>query len=131
MIGEIIAMKPADFARWEADGRPAADLADSGSTLFHQVGCSGCHAPNATIHAPLLEGLYGKPVALQDGQVVTVDRQYLRDSILLPNKQIAAGFAPVMPTYQGQLSEEQVNELVAYLMSLRDKTTPVERNSSP
>jgi cytochrome c oxidase subunit 2 len=131
MIGEIIALKPADYAKWEADGRPAVDLAESGSTLFHQVGCSGCHAPNATIHAPLLEGLYGKPVALQDGQVVTVDRQYLRDSILLPNKQIAAGFAPVMPTYQGQLSEEQVNELVAYLMSLRDKTTPVERNSSP
>ncbi len=131
MIGEIIAMSPQDYANWEAQGRPASDMITSGEALFHQVGCSGCHAPNATIHAPLLEGLYGKPVALQGGEIVMADRQYLRDSILLPNKQIAAGFAPIMPTYQGQLSEEQVNELVAYLMSLRDKATPSNPHPSP
>jgi cytochrome c oxidase subunit 2 len=68
---------------------------------------------------------------LQGGQIVTADRQYLRDSILLPNKQICAGFAPVMPTYQGQLTEDQVNQLVAYIISLRDRQTPPERNSSP
>jgi cytochrome c oxidase subunit 2 len=131
MIGQVIAMQPQDYADWETQERPAQDLAQQGETLFHQVGCSGCHAPTATIHAPLLEGLYGRRVPLQDGTIVTVDRQYLRDSILLPNKQIAAGFAPVMPTFQGQLSEEQVNALVAYLMTLRDKTTPIERNSQP
>jgi len=131
MIGRIIVMQPHDYADWQARERPAQDLAAQGETLFHQVGCSGCHAPTATIHAPLLEGLYGRQVALSDGSLVTADRQYLRDSILLPSKQIAAGFAPVMPTYQGQLSEEQVNAIVAYLMTLRDKTTPVERNSKP
>ncbi len=132
MIGEVVAMTPTDYAKWEEQGHPASDLAQSGETLFHQVGCSGCHAPSATIHAPLLEGLYGKPVALQDGTFVTADRQYLRDSILLPNKQIAAGFAPGMPTYQGQLTEEQVNELVAYIMSLKSAQTPLEqRNTSP
>ena len=132
MIGEVVAMTPTDYAKWEEQGHPASDLAQSGETLFHQVGCSGCHAPGATIHAPLLEGLYGKPVDLQDGTFVTADRQYLRDSILLPNKQIAAGFAPVMPTYQGQLTEEQVNELVAYIMAMKSAQTPVEqRNTSP
>jgi cytochrome c oxidase subunit 2 len=131
MIGQIIVMQPQDYADWQARERPVQDLAQEGENLFHQVGCSGCHAPTATIHAPLLQGLYGQKVPLQDGSIVTVDRQYLRDSILLPNKQVAAGFAPVMPTYQGQLSEEQVNALVAYLMTLRDKSTPVERNTSP
>jgi cytochrome c oxidase subunit 2 len=129
MIGEVIAMEPKDFADWEARERPAENLAQTGGSLFREVGCSGCHSPTSTIHAPLLEGLYGKPVALSDGTIVTADRQYLRDSILLPNKQIAAGFAPVMPTYQGQLSEEQVNQLVAYLMSLQNKTTPTEGKS--
>jgi len=132
MIGEVVAMAPNDYAKWEEQGHPASDMVQSGEALFHQVGCSGCHAPTATIHAPLLEGLYGKPVALQDGTIVTADRQYLRDSILLPNKQIAAGFAPVMPTYQGQLTEEQVNELVAYIISMRNAQTPVEqRNTAP
>jgi cytochrome c oxidase subunit 2 len=120
MIGEVIAMSPRDYAAWSEAGKPASDMVSAGETLFHQVGCSGCHSPTATIHAPSLSGLYGKPVALQTGAIVTADRQYLRDSILLPNKDIAAGFAPVMPTYQGQLNEEQVNELLAYLISLKD-----------
>ena len=130
MIGDVVAMTPKDYADWVAQGAPTSNLAASGEVLFHEVGCSGCHAPNATFHAPQLEGLYEKPVALDSGQIVVADRQYLRDSILLPNKQIVAGFAPIMPTYQGQLTEDQVNELVAYLMSLRDQTPP-ERNSSP
>jgi cytochrome c oxidase subunit 2 len=101
-------------------------MAQAGERLFHAVGCSGCHAPGSTIHAPLLEGLFDRPVALQDGTFVVADRQYLRDSILLPNKQIVAGFAPVMPTFQGQLDEEQVNDLVAYIISLRDATAAPE-----
>ena len=67
-------------------------------------GCSGCHGPNSTVHAPPLEGIYNRPVALSDGSVVIADEQYLHDSILLPNKQIAAGYEPKMPTYQGQLT---------------------------
>lgn len=124
MIGEVVAMEPHDYAEWEDQGAQANPMISTGEVLFHQVGCSGCHAPGATIHAPLLSGIFGKPVALQGGEIVTCDRQYLRDSILLPNKQIAAGFAPVMPSYQGQLTEEQVNDLVAYLMALRPNDNP-------
>lgn len=121
MIGNIIAMTPRDYAAWLAANPPEASMAQAGESLFHRVGCSGCHEATSTFHAPLLNGIYGTRVPLQTGEIVTVDRQYLRDSILLPNKQIAAGFESIMPTYQGQLSEEQVNELVSYLISLKTK----------
>jgi cytochrome c oxidase subunit 2 len=91
-----------------------------GERDFHTRGCSGCHAANSQIRAPLLEGIYGKPVPLSDGTIVIADEQYLRDSILLPNKQIAAGYEPVMPTFQGRISEEEVNAIVAYLKYLTD-----------
>jgi cytochrome c oxidase subunit 2 len=126
MIGTVVVLAPKDYEAWEGASLPETGLAAEGGRLYHQVGCAGCHEPGATsvptIHAPLLDGLYGKPVALQDGTVVTADEQYLRDSILLPNAQIAAGYAPVMPTYQGRLSPEQVNALVAYLVSRKDRT---------
>ena len=122
MIGDVVAMTPRDYADWLAAQPPEESMVAAGAAIFNRVGCSGCHAPNSTFHAPLLNGLYGSQVALSDGEIVPADRQYLRDSILLPNKQIVAGFAPIMPTYQGQLDEEQVNELVSYLESL--KSTP-------
>jgi cytochrome c oxidase subunit 2 len=131
MIGEVVVMTQGNYATWQTQQQPADTLAAGGAALFRQVGCSGCHAPGATIHAPLLEGLYGKPVALQSGQIATADRQYLRDSILLPNKDVAAGFAPVMPTYQGQLSEQQINELIAYIMSLRNQPAAPQKESLP
>jgi cytochrome c oxidase subunit 2 len=121
MIGDVVVMSARDYAAWLSANPPQASMVQSGETLFHQVGCSGCHEANSTFHAPLLNGLYNAPVPLQTGEIVTADRQYLRDSILLPNKQIAAGFEPIMPTYQGQLSEQQVNELLAYLISLKAK----------
>jgi cytochrome c oxidase subunit 2 len=122
MIGNIVVMSARDYAAWLSGNQPSSSMSQEGETLFHRVGCSGCHESTSTFHAPLLNGLYGSQVPLQTGEIVTADRQYLRDSILLPNKQIVAGFAPIMPTYQGQLSEEQVNELLSYLISLKTKT---------
>jgi cytochrome c oxidase subunit 2 len=121
MTGEVIVESASDYAHWLESGKPEEDLAVSGEELFHHVGCSGCHALQGAIRAPLLNGLYNSPVALSDGTTVIADRQYLRDSILLPNKQITAGYQALMPTYQGQLSEEQVNALVSYLMSLKNQ----------
>ena len=118
MGGWIYVMEPADYARWLARGNSPLSLAAQGERAFHTLGCSGCHAANSTIHAPLLEGIYGKPVPLADGTIVTADDQYLRDSILLPNKQIAAGYAPVMPTFQNRISEEELAAIIAYLKSI-------------
>ncbi|HEY2101790.1 MAG TPA: cytochrome c oxidase subunit II [Chthoniobacterales bacterium] len=124
MVGWVYVMEPAEHAKWLA-GQPAPDsLVTMGERAFHTRGCSGCHAPNAAIRAPLLDGIFGKPVPLSDGTLVTADDQYLRDSILLPNKQIAAGYDPVMPTYQGQIGDEELNAIIAYLKSLAAKETP-------
>ncbi|MEA3212565.1 MAG: cytochrome c oxidase subunit [Chthoniobacter sp.] len=120
MGGWIYVLEPADYARWLAEQQSGESMVAAGARLFQARGCSGCHAPNATVRAPLLNGIYKKPVALADGTVAIADDQYLHDSILLPMKQITAGYAPVMPTFQGQLGEEEVMELIAYLKALGD-----------
>lgn len=121
MTGWVYVMEPAEHAKWLAS-QPAPDsLVAQGERAFHMRGCSGCHEATSTIHAPLLDGIYGKRIPLADGTFVTADEQYIRDSILLPNKQVAAGFAPVMPTYQGQIGEDELNAIIAYLKSLGAK----------
>ena len=99
-------------------------LAQSGEGLFRRLGCSGCHAGNSTIHAPPLEGLYGNTVPLSNGTFLKADDQYLRDSILNPASQVAAGYAPVMPAYAGRISEENLLQLIAYIKSLAKETPP-------
>jgi cytochrome c oxidase subunit 2 len=86
--------------------------------LFRQLGCSGCHVGQGTVRAPALDGLFGKPVPLQDGTVVVADDRYIRDSILMPASQVAAGYAPVMPSFAGRVSEDELIRLVAYIKSL-------------
>jgi cytochrome c oxidase subunit II len=118
MAGRLVIMSPQDYARWTAAQPQGDDLAHQGAALFRSLGCSGCHTPGSTVHAPELHGLYGRPVQLADGRTVTADEAYLRDCILLPGKNRVAGFPPLMPDFSGTVSEGQVVELVAYLKSL-------------
>ncbi|MDB6017096.1 MAG: cytochrome c oxidase, subunit [Pedosphaera sp.] len=118
MVGHVIVMEPADYEEWLRVGKPAETMAQSGERLFRELGCSGCHMGNSQIRAPRLEGLFGKPVPLADGQIVMADEKYIRDSILLPQSQIAAGYAPVMPTFAGHISEEELLQLLLYIKSL-------------
>ena len=111
----------AAYARWLAEQQPSESMVAIGGRLFQARGCSGCHAPNAAIRAPLLNGIYRKPVALSDGTTTIADDQYIHDSILLPNKQITAGYEPKMPTYQGQLTEEEVMQIIAYIKALGEE----------
>lgn len=117
MIGGVTVMTPGDFARWTAAQPQGDTLADQGAVLFERAGCSGCHGGSDRIRAPGLAGVYGRQVPLEGGGFVTADEGYLRDSILLPQKHVVAGYAPVMPSYEGVLSEEEVIRLVAYLQS--------------
>ncbi len=117
MTGRIVVMRPGDYARWLAAGPAQPSLAQYGYTLFRRLGCSGCHSEQSTVHAPLLQGLPGRTVHLQDGRSLVADDNYLRDSILLPRKDVVAGFAPVMPSFAGQVSEEDIQALIAYLHS--------------
>ncbi len=122
MIGRVIVMDPPDYERWLAAGRPSSTLVEAGEQRFRELGCSGCHMGSSIVRAPPLEGVYGKPVPLQSGQVVpAADEGYLRDSILLPNAQIVAGYEPVMPSFQGHVTEEELVELIAYIKSLGTK----------
>jgi cytochrome c oxidase subunit II len=121
MIGRIVVMPPADYARWIAAGTEHPSLAQYGFALFRKLGCSGCHAAGSTVHAPSLAGLLGREVHLQDGRTVLADENYVRDSILLPGKDVVAGFEPVMPSFAGQVSEEDIQALIAYL---REGATP-------
>ena len=118
MAGRLVLQSPQDYARWTAAQPQGDDLAHQGSALFHTLGCSGCHAPGSTVHAPDLHGLYGRAVQLADGRTLSADEAYLRDCILAPEKNRVAGFPPIMPNFTGTVSEGQVVELVAYLKSL-------------
>jgi cytochrome c oxidase subunit 2 len=119
MGGRIIVMTRADYARWLGRSSVENSLATAGAALFRARGCSGCHDPGATVHAPRLAGIYGKPVPLQSGEIVVAGDQYIRDSILLPQSQIAAGYPPIMPTFQNVLSEDDVLKIIAYIKSLK------------
>jgi len=124
MTGRVVVLSPADYGRWLASGPAQPSMAQYGFALFRQLGCSGCHDARSTIHAPSLDGVYGRVVHLQDGRTVVADANYLRDSILVPGKDVVAGFDPVMPSFAGQVSEEDVQALIAYLQSTGAKDPP-------
>ena len=115
MIGRIVVMEPTDYQQWLASGESGESIALEGRRLFRDRGCSGCHEGSRTIHAPPLEGVYGKQVPLASGEIVTADDQYLRDSILLPGKQISAGYENIMPSFTGHISEAEIMKIIAYL----------------
>jgi cytochrome c oxidase subunit 2 len=120
MIGKVVVMSPQDYASWLKGGQDNVSIVQTGANLFHSLGCSGCHSPNPVVRAPILNGVYGSQVPLQDGRVVLADESYIRDCILAPNVQVPASYQPVMPSFAGRLSEEQLFALVTYVKSLRD-----------
>jgi cytochrome c oxidase subunit II len=130
MAGRLVVMTAPDYARWTNAQPEADDLAHRGEVLFHSLGCSGCHAPTSSIHAPDLHGLYGHAVPLAGGRVVTADEAYLRDHILLSGKDIVAGYAPVMPSYRGVVSEDDLIKLIAYLKSLSSASSGASSGSA-
>jgi cytochrome c oxidase subunit 2 len=124
MTGQIVVLTPAEYQSWLARQDVSGTLAAEGADIFRRLGCSGCHAPASVVRAPPLEGLYGRPVALQNGTTIVADEKYIRDSILQPRSQIAAGYAPQMPSYAGKASEDELLRLVAYIKSLADVARP-------
>jgi len=118
MGGAVTVMAPGDFQKWLAANASDATLPGDGAVLFHKYGCSGCHGVGASVRAPSLAGLFDRPVALRDGGSVIADEDFIRSAILEPAEHAAVGYAPVMPSFAGQLDEEQVVALVAYIKSL-------------
>ena len=124
MIGKVVVLEPAAFQRWLEVNNAEPAMATRGESLFRQLGCSGCHGAHAAVRAPPLEGLYGRQVPLKGGRTAIADDRYLRDSILLPHKEIAAGYDPVMPSFAGQVSDPELLDLIAYIRRLATKEPP-------
>ena len=128
MIGWVYVMEPREYANWSSGGGAQGTLAEQGEKLFQQNGCSTCHLLDQQGRCPILRNIYNKPVQLSDGRTVIADDAYLRESILEPNAKIVAGFEPnVMPNFKGQLSEENVIQLIAYIKSLSPATPASQR----
>ncbi len=119
MRGEIVVMEPSAYQAWLASGPPPESPTTAGARLFTEMSCGSCHKPDSAGRAPILTGIYGKPVLLTDGQSVVADDAYLRESIVNPAAKVVAGYQPVMPTFQGQLGEDQLIAMVAYIRSLQ------------
>lgn len=94
---------------------------DWGRKLYNQRGCAGCHSLDGTKRVgPSFKESYGNKRELADGTTVTADEDYIRNSILYPKKQVVAGYQPVMPSYQGQLSDDDIASIIAYLKTVSD-----------
>jgi cytochrome c oxidase subunit 2 len=124
MIGRVVVMEAAAYEQWLMGTPTGETMEQAGERLFVQNNCNTCHHDRPDARGPVLQGLFGNPVRLESGQTVTVDEAYVRESILNPAAKVVAGYRPVMPTYQGQISEEGVLQLLAYIRSLRERPAP-------
>ena len=130
MTGQVVALEPADYDRWlhqKAEGSMALE----GRKVFLKYRCDSCHSADSEARGPVLENLYGRPVALNDGSVVMADEIYIRRKLLDPSAQIPAGFENIMPTFKGQVSEEEIYQLIAFIQSLKRGETPKRVESYP
>lgn len=118
MIGEVVVMEPADYQAWLQGGGAQGSMSATGQKMFQELGCASCHRFDTQGRGPNLQGVFGKPVLLDDGRTVVADDNYVREAILQPGSKVVAGFKPIMPAFQGLITEEQLLTLVAYVKSL-------------
>jgi cytochrome c oxidase subunit 2 len=122
MVGWVTVMEPQEYAAWLSGATvPFPNPVGAGEKLFADRACNTCHFSDGKGRGPSLEGLYGSKVSLADGSTVVADDGYLRESILDPKAKMVAGYQSIMPSYQGQLSEEEIIELTAYIRSLQSQ----------
>jgi cytochrome c oxidase subunit II len=126
MIGEVVVMEPDDFQAWVAGGQKEGSLASAGEKLFTDMACVTCHKSEGQGRGPALASVFGSRVQLMSGETVTADEAYIRESILTPAAKVVNGFQPVMPTFQGLVSEEGLLQLIEYVKSL----TPAQSSAA-
>ncbi len=119
MGGWVTVMSPSDYEAWLSGSTGDISPAAAGEKFFQQLACNTCHTGSPQARGPSLNGLYGSTVHLEGGQTVLADEAYIRESILQPRAKIVAGYQPVMPTFQGLVTEEQLLNLIAYIKSLK------------
>jgi len=133
MIGWVHVMRPQEYQSWLNGGRPFGSLAENGEKLFQDLACGNCHKADGSGRCPTLVGLFGRNVQLTDGRTIKADEAYIRESILQPTAKVVAGYQPLMPTFQGLVTEEGVLQLVEYIKSLgrQPGVTPAEASPNP
>jgi len=131
MIGWVYVLEPTEYQSWLSGGAGEGSLASRGETLFQDLACTNCHKADGTGRRPSLVGLFGKTVEIERGQTITVDEAYLRESILSPQAKVAAGYQPIMPTFQGLVSEDQLLQLIEYIKSTANKNEAPASNPAP
>ena len=121
MGGKVVAMEPKDYAQWLANGGnvvPPMTMAQAGKRIYDRINCGNCHGPTDTLRAPSLLGLFGKKRSFGDGETLVADESYIRESILRPYNHLTQGYGRTMPAYEGQVSEQEVLDLIAYIKSM-------------
>jgi cytochrome c oxidase subunit II len=138
MIGEVTVLSPEAYEKWTQGSTSGTSLAQNGERLFASMGCNACHSGSAAARGPNLAGVYGAKLQLTSGSQVLVNDAYLRDAILNPSQHVTAGYAPIMPTYQGQVSEDGLIDLVEYIKNMQNNyrvqqtlTTSESNQSAP
>jgi cytochrome c oxidase subunit 2 len=126
MGGWVTVQEPAEYAAWLSGESGDVNPVSAGEKLFTSLACTTCHASNGSGRGPSLNGVFGGKVLFADGSSATADESYIRESILQPKAKLVAGFQPVMPTFQGLVTEEQIQNLTAYIKSLKQQPVPAK-----
>src|SRR6266550_346613 len=125
MIGSIIVMQPSEFDNWLSGNAAQQSPAVAGQQLFQSLGCVSCHgATGEGGRGPALAGLFGRQVFLANGQTLVADEAYVRESIENPQAKLVTGFSPIMPTFQGQVTPEQLIQIMSFIKSLQITNQP-------
>src|SRR5580765_1505892 len=130
MGGWVTVMEQDEYAKWLSGTTGSEDPVAVGQKLYNDLACATCHQPDGKGRGPSYNGFYGSKVKMADGSTVVADDSYIRESILQPNAKIVAGYLPVMPSFQGQVTEDQIAALTAYIKSLKDQAPPGKPGSA-
>ena len=120
MDGEIYVQTPRDYEHWLSQAGSSQSIAAGGKRLFANYGCTGCHGAAATVRAPMLAGLYGRPVPMETGGTIIADDTYIRDKILNPDHNLIAGYKQVMPSFANIIPEDELIQLIAYIKTVQE-----------
>lgn len=128
MIGWVDAMEPAEYAEWLAGGQAGQSPVEAGADLYQKYACVTCHG---TGRAPSFEGLFGTSVKLQNGETAIADETFIQQCILAPNSHRVAGYPPIMPSFQGQLTQDEIFKLIAYIKALAKPAIAGQKAGKP
>jgi cytochrome c oxidase subunit 2 len=132
MTGTVYVMNESDYEAWLTGGSAGlGSMADKGEAIFEQLGCGTCHTPDGKGRAPNLAGLFGSKVEIKGGAIVNADASYIRESIVNPLAKVVSGYEPIMPTFQGLATEDQIQQLIEYVKSIGPQSKAATSGGAP